>query len=68
MTLEEVTRDTINSREEIKSNIERLLSQPTATEYTRRISEASHSLQQTHSKIQIQRKLLQTGSSLPFSN
>jgi hypothetical protein len=70
MTLEDVIRDTLQSRTEIKSNIERLLSLPNTTEYTRKISEANETISQTQSTLQSERKHLQTGTipSLTSSN
>jgi len=70
-TLENVICDTIHSREEIKANIERLLSQPHTSYYTHQISEAKQSLTQTQSYLQSQRKAFQAGtllSSAPFTN
>jgi hypothetical protein len=60
-TLEDVIRDTIQSREEIKSNIERLFSQDNTTEYSRKLSVANESLKHTQSALQSERKTLQTG-------
>lgn len=60
-TLEDVIRDTIYSRQEIKSNIERLLSQPHTSQYTSQISESKQSLIQTEFHLQSQRKALQAG-------
>ena len=69
VTLEDVIRDTIHSREEIKSNIERLLSLPNTTSYTRQISESKQSLTHLQSALQSERKRLQLGSPiLSFSN
>jgi hypothetical protein len=60
-TLEDVIRDTIQSREEIKSNIDRLLSQDNTTEYARKLSAANESLKLTQTALQSERKALQTG-------
>jgi hypothetical protein len=67
VTLEDVIRDTIHSREEIKANIERLLSLPNASQYSRRISESKQSLTQNQEALQSERKRLQAGSSPLFS-
>jgi hypothetical protein len=64
VTLEDVIRDTIHSREEIKLNIERLLSLPNSTQYSRQISESKQSLTQTQLALQTERKRLQIGASL----
>ena len=64
-TLEDVIRDTIHSREEIKSNIERLLSLPNSTTYTRQISESKQSLTHLQSTLQSERKRLQLGNTPP---
>ena len=67
ITLEDVIRDTIHSREEIKSNIlERLLSLPNPTSYTRQISESNQSLAHLQSALQSERKRLQLGIPDPF--
>ena len=62
VTLEDVIRDTISSREEIKGNISRLLSQPNAQHYSRLISEQRQSLTQTHLALSSERKRLQSGT------
>jgi len=64
VTLEDVIRDTIYSREEIKRNIERLLSLPNSTQYSRQISESKQSSTQTQLALQSERKRLQIGASL----
>ena len=64
-TLEDVIRDTIHSRQEIKSNIERLISQPHTSHYAQQISESKQSLAQTQSCFQSQRKALQAGTLTP---
>src|SRR5579859_4112094 len=61
-TLEDVVHDTIQSREEIKLHIERLLQQPTQSQYTRQISEAKESLSRTQLAFQSERKHLQNGT------
>src|SRR5947207_11380195 len=70
-TLEDVIRDTIHSREEIKSNIERLLCLPNTTAYTHHISESKQSLTHLQSALQSERKRLQLGNipqHLPFTD
>ena len=67
VTLEDVIRDTISSREEIKGNISRLLSQPNAQHYSHLISEQRQSLTQTHLILSTERKRLQSGTPHPQS-
>lgn len=61
LTLEDVIRDTAHSRDEIKANIERLLSLSNASLYSCRISETKQSLTQTQTALQSERKRLQAG-------
>src|SRR5277367_6457978 len=61
VTLEDVIRDTSSSREEIKGNISRLLSQPNSQHYSRFISEQRQSLTQTQLALSSERKRLQSG-------
>jgi hypothetical protein len=64
MTLEEVNRDSIHSREDIKASIERHLARPNAARYTAQISEAKQSLTQVQTSLQTQRKRIQIGITL----
>ena len=61
ITLEDVIRDAIQSREEIKTNIGRLLQIPSALYYNRQLSQQKQSLQRTQSALQSQQKSLQIG-------
>lgn len=65
-TLEDVIRDTIRSREEIKANIDNLLALPSSTKYASQISESKECLKQTQAALQSQRKSIQAGSHPPF--
>lgn len=66
-TLEDVIRDTIRSREEIKANIDNLLALPSPTKYASQVSESKESLKQTQAALQSQRRSIQAGPYLPFA-
>lgn len=62
MTLEDVIRDSVHSREDIKASIERHLARPNAAQYAAHISEAKQYLTQIQTSLQAQHKRLQTGT------